>query len=310
MRIFYLIIIAILLFIVYTYIFPKHHIVFESFENIHENIGNYLSNYYYKLFISILQQQDFVFESPSNAIFLNKLPQNIPFIQNIQIYDALTKNNITYDGYKSYESVSFWEFRNKSSDVIHTTMKPVMHTIIKNALTDSGLHDGMNTNTVIHFRCADTPFEKNFHYHFQRYQYFKDALEKIENENKTIVLLYNNTHLSDEKQKNTCNIYVKKLTEYLESHGYIIDVQSKTNVEDFATMFFAPAVISTSSSFSFMSGFFGNGQYIQPTFFNGDYVEQCTDCSDFILKGYNISHKNVDDYHDIDTVYKLLITTQ
>jgi hypothetical protein len=283
---------------------------FESFENIHENIGNYLSNYYYQLFICILQRQDFVFESPSNATFLNKLPQKIPFIQNIQIYDALTKHNITYDAYRNYESTAFWEFRNRRSEFIHNTMKPLMHHIIKNALIESGLHSGMNTNTVIHFRCADTPFEKNFHYHFQRYQYFKDALEKIENENKTIVFLYNNTHLSNESQQNTCNIYVEKLTEYLESIGYKVNIQSKTNVEDFATMFFAPAVISTSSSFSFMSGFFGNGQYIQPTFFNGDYVEQCTDCSDFILKGYNISHREVEDYHDIDTVYKLLITTQ
>jgi hypothetical protein len=259
------------------------------------------------LFISILQQQDFVFESPSNSPFLNKLPKKIPFKENAYIYDALSKNNITYDGYKSYEAVAFWEFRNQNSEIIHSIMKPVMHDIIGNALMDSGLKPDKNDNTVIHFRCADTPFEKNFHYHFQRYPYFTDALEKINNENKTILFLTNNAHLSNDQQKETCNIYVKKLTEYLEKNGYTVSIKSATNLEDFATMFFAPAVISTSSSFSFMSGYFGNGQYIQPTFFNAQYEEQCTDCGDFILKGYNISHRDVEDYHDIDTVYKLLI---
>ena len=70
-------------------------------------------------------------------------------------------------------------------------------------------------------------------------------------------------------------------------------------------MFYAPAVISTISSFSFMSGYFGNGIYIQPSMMQNDN-ESCLDCNN-PYKGYNIPHNKVSEYHNVDEVYKLLI---
>ena len=76
-------------------------------------------------------------------------------------------------------------------------------------------------------------------------------------------------------------------------------------MDDFAKMFFAPVIISTHSSFSFMAGYFGEGIYTQPTFIINN-EEQCTDCGDFVYKGYNIRHDHIDNYHNIDQVSELL----
>ncbi len=53
-----------------------------------------------------------------------------------------------------------------------------------------------------------------------------------------------------------------------------------------------------------MSGYFGNGIYIEPNTMFGD--NECSDC-ETEYKGYNIPHDKVNDYHNIDEVYKLLI---
>jgi hypothetical protein len=275
----------------------------ENIGNIKENIGNYLSSYYYELFISILQQKDFEFIINSNSLFIKDLPTKIPYINHSYIYDILQNNNITYKEYINNDPNAFWELNNKKKEIIHQTMKPLMYTIIENALLKSNLYKKVY-HTIIHFRCADTPFIRHNTYHFQKYKYFIDAIEEIGN--KTIILLTNNTHLSNENQQTSCNIYVSKLSHYLETNGYTVSIQSESKLDDFATLFFAPAVISTSSSFSFMSGYFGNGKYIQPTYYFNN-KEICNECSSFIYKGYNIKHEDVINYHDIDNVYKMLL---
>ncbi len=281
----------------------------DNFENINTNMGNHLADYYYYLFLSILQKKDFKYnESPYT--FLKSLPTYIPFDDNIDIYNKLSDNNIKYDDYKDYAWLSFWECKNKNSEIIHSIMKPLMNKIIKTALIENQLKKNVS-NIIIHFRCADTPFIKSHHYHFQRYQYFKDILDNLKNQTlndnlNSITILTSNKWLSNEKQQKTCSIYVLKLKEYLESIGYSVNIDDTgDNLDDFAKMFFAPVIISTHSSFSFMSGYFGEGIYRQPTFIIND-EEQCTDCGDFVYKGYNIKHQDIDDYHNINKVSELL----
>jgi len=275
----------------------------ESFENINENIGNYLSAYYHNLFLSILNKKDFKYNS-SNSLFLNKLPTFLSYDKYSDIRDKLILENIKYNDYEKYDSLSFWEFKNKNSEIIHSIMKPVIHKIIEDSLTSSGLKHESN-NIIIHFRCADTPFLKSHHYHFQKYKYFKDALSQYDNKN--VLILTNNKHGSTEEEQKSCDIYTSKLAEYIKSIGYKVNIESGTNVDDFSKMFFSrDGVISTGSSFSFMAGYFGNGKYIQPTVTDRSNIEQCLECSDFIYKGYNINHSDVKDYNNIEQVYKLL----
>ena len=67
-------------------------------------------------------------------------------------------------------------------------------------------------------------------------------------------------------------------------------------MEDFATMFYAPATISTGGSFSFMSAFFGKGSFITAP---SEPIQDCKKCG-FIKPQYNIEHDDVSSYYDMD----------
>ena len=153
---------------------------------------------------------------------------------------------------------------------------------------------------IIHFRCADTPFIKSGFYYLQKYEYFKKILRQYSYNNVTILSCTD--HLSNEKNRETCQGYVKLLKNELKDFNPLI--KCGTNVDDFVSMFYAPLVISTQSSFSFMSGYFGNGIYIEPNTMIDN--KECSDCESQ-YKGYNVPHTEVEDYHNIEDVYLLLI---
>lgn len=266
----------------------------ESFENVTIHIGNVFSAYYYRYFMSILKKEDFNYEN--NEKFIDLFPKFIPF--NEEIFNKL--NDIQYENYENYEDFAFWTSDTKEKQKIHSIMKPYINKIMSDTFVKNNLQKEVKY-PIIHFRCADTPFVKHHQYYFQKYKYFKDALDSLPKFDE-IIILSCNSHLASEENKNSCNKYVELLTNELKE--YNPKIQCGTNVDDFISMFYAPAVISTQSSYSFMSGFFGNGTYIQPNFMNNN--EECSTCeSDY--KGYSIEHNIVNDYHNIDEVYKLLI---
>jgi hypothetical protein len=158
----------------------------------------------------------------------------------------------------------------------------------------------------IHFRCADTPFNREWLYHFQYYSFFKEALHKIEEKlgkKYDSVNLYScNTHLADEKMQESCTKYTESLVTYIEGLGYKCNVMCNSNIDDFAMMFYAPAVISTISSFSFMSGFFGDGMFIASNIIRST----CSQCDEWNIKDMNLLHEKVPDYHDTEYVIRKL----
>ena len=279
----------------------------ENYENINMDIGNTLSDYYYKYFISILKKEDFEYISKNifnknNEVkesnnFMDSFPKRIKF--NEEIYNKLKINNIDYEKYKYQMSVGFWTSETKEKLLIHSIMKPYMNKIFDETYKNLNLNKKQEF-PIIHFRCADTPFIKHPYYYFQKYEYFKNILSKYNY--KKITILSCTEHLSNEKNIDSCNKYVELLKEQLKE--YNPDIKCGTNVDDFVSMFYAPLVISTQSSFCFMSGYFGNGIYIQPNTMLSD--NECSDC-DSDYKGYNLPHNLVNDYYNIDAVYKLLI---
>jgi hypothetical protein len=268
----------------------------ENFENVSINIGNILCVYYYKYFISLLKKEHFYYEN--NDSFINLFPKFIQFDQ--EISNLLDEKKITYEKYKNYDDVSFWGSETKEKQIIHDIMKPYMNKIMTSVFEDNKLKKEVKY-PIIHFRCADTPFIKQRHYYLQKYKYFKDVLESVPKFDK-IIILSCNTHLSSKKNEESCGEYTHLLKDQLKE--YNPEIECGTNVDDFISMFYAPVVISTQSSFSFMAGFFGNGTYIQPNFM--DENKECNDCESK-WRGYSISHEMVDDYHQIKEVYKLLI---
>jgi hypothetical protein len=305
-----ILIFIIIIFLIYTsYIKSKEH--FNKNNNVSLNIGNVLSAYFYDLGKAIINQEDFKYQQ-YDEIFFKNLPTEIKINELNDIYNCFIKNNITAQFFKDYYGDGIWECINKNKENYNKCMKPIINKILNEAFIKSNLVKDTK-DVVIHFRCADTPFVRHFAYHFQKYKYFKDALDKIKqttnifNNTNKIIILYNNTHLSNENNMKACDIYVNELKKYIINLGYNVNIESYSNIDDFAIMFYAPAVISTHSSFSFMSGFFGMGKFISAGhFYENETIEKCDECDNWLYKGYDLMHKDVVDYYDTNTVINQL----
>ena len=202
--------------------------------------------------------------------------------------------------------ISTWQINGDQTYNFWICMKPLIHKILDDTFQKCDLVKNVE-NPIIHFRCADTPFIKQDGYHFQYYTFFKNSLEKISTKlNKKydkVDIMSCSFHRSGKEQQDSCGIYAKSIKEYLKTIEYESNIICNSNIDDFASLFYAPAVISTHSSFSFMSGFFGKGMFISTEFHEG---KQCENCDDSILYGYNLLHNQVDDYNNTDTVVDLL----
>lgn len=292
----------------------------EPFENIPVNIGNYISLYFYKLGLCILQKKDFHYDDinedyikrtdKKNTSFIKHLPHSIQYDHD-DVYNYFLKNGVTYDNMKDRVSTSAWFIADDTMMHFWIGLKQVVHDILDNAFTKSNLVIRVDS-PIIHFRCADTPYERNPQYHFPKYSFYKNALKTIADRNgetyKKVLVYSCSSHMSNEKMVKGCSEYADKLCNYLESVGYNAKPECNSNIEDFAKMFYAPGVISIGSSYSFISGFFGNG-----VFLSTEHIEEkegvpgCTICNEWTLKG-KVKHSQVDDYYDVNAVDKILLT--
>ena len=302
-----LVFILFLLNLIYLYIFSRSKI--EHFENIKLNIGNEICDYFYHLGKCILQKKDFNIDANKykNITFFEHLPTSLPYNYD-SIYNELQSYNITYNNFSDKIgncAACAWEILNNDRYYFWKCLKPMAHDIMENAFKKSGLAKEVS-NPIIHFRCADTPFIKQDGYNLQKYQFFKDSLEKIQSEKqldiKSVYLMSCSTHRSNINQQESCKKYSGSLSDYLNSIGYQCETICNSNIDDFAMLFYAPAVISTSSSYSFMGGFFGNGIFLSTE----NLLGKCDSCNDWMLYGYNLPHKDVDDYLDYNSVISLL----
>lgn len=288
--------------------YNSYNNVLENFENIPENIGNVLVGYFHGYSVSICNQTNFTHNIESSSDIIKYLPTNITF--DPELYSKFNNSNITLEKLTQTEVVALWHCDKDWIIDLWTILKPKIHSILSDALSKSGLSSIHNKYPIIHLRCADVPFSKHRQYFLQRYDFFKDALSRVDfsnNPDKTVVITSCSTHLSWEREQESCSKYVKNLMDYLDSEGYNCITQCKTNVEDFVDIFYAPFVISTGGSFSFISGFFGDGEFVS-TEHKEENKSTCnnSNCNRVFIKGYNISHSVVDSYYDVDSVYKLL----
>ena len=266
------------------------------------HIGNYLAVYCVYMASAFLQKKHFRFTYIDKP-FLKNLPLYIKF--NKDIYDKLIKEGFTYISLNLYLiKDGYWEIYSNKREKFWLIMKPLIKEIIDNTLKKSGLYEEV-LYPVIHFRCSDVPFVKHYAYKLQKYTFYKDSLEKIKRKSginyDTVILLTSSIHRSNNKNREACEIYTQSLKKYIESIGYKVIIQSKSAEQDFATLFYAPAVISSGSSFSFMSGFFNDSLFISE-----GHHSNCTGCSEWLVHGYSIDHKNVKSYYDTDKVISLL----
>jgi len=274
-------------------------------------LGNYLSCYFYNIGVAFLHGKNFKTKINKNKdMFTNYLPEKVAFDQSVQdafisvgINDVSLQNELgKIDG----KCISAWSIMTKERETFWKIMKPTINTILKDALEKSELEKLIDA-PVIHYRCSDIPINKSEYYHFQKYSYFRDGLDMIQRKTgkkyDKVYICYCNTHISNEKNQESCDKYVGSLTEYLESLGYSVVMKCQSVNEDFATMFYAPAVISTTSSF--FAGFFSDGVFIS-SIYDEKLNRQCDDCDDWLQSGYTLKHSQVDDYHKTAKVIDIL----
>ena len=299
-----------ILIIILSFIFLFHikHIIFgfykyfvNGFYSSPNEIGNTLCSYFHKYALSICNKQDFTCKT-DNYDIVKYLPEHIPFDSNI--YDQFQENNITIDKINSKCTMCIWHCDEQWIYNFWTILKPTVHKILNNAIEKSNLKNTIKY-PIIHFRCADVPFIKHNKYYLQRYSFFKEALGKVTfNDNdRTVIIMNYLKHRSDNESANCCNKYLNNLVKYISDLGYTCILQSKSSFEDFSDLFNAPYVISTGGSFSFMSGFFGHGKFIS-TEHCQENNNCCKDCGDIFTPNYNIHHKLINSYHDVDNVEK------
>jgi hypothetical protein len=299
----YILIIILIILIIVTLISIK---IYEKYSNIKLDIGNEITKYFYKLGLSILQKKDFNNDINYNEhFFFQSLPTHIKY-EFDDIHNCLISQGINYENFSNIPDVTLWEIINDNRLIFWKCLKPLINKILDETFKKCDLIKKVEY-PIIHFRCADTPFLKHSSYFFQYYPFFIEALEKsfkINNKRyDKIQIMYCNFHNSNDNQKKSCDIYSKSLQDFLKENNFDSEIICNSNIDDFATLFYSPVVISTSSSFSFMSGFFGNGVYISTELID---KKTCNLCNEIILHDYNLKHENVDDYNNTDVVVNLL----
>jgi len=284
----------------------------ENFENIKVDIGNFLCSYYYNISLHFIEGKDYFQEIPEYD-FVKYLPKHVKIDENLRkklIENHFTKevlieemNNNTISG--------TWFINNDRIALYWEIMKPFVYKILDNAFQQSKLKETAINETketiCIHFRCSDVPFIGSPHYHLQKYSFYKKCLEDISHlKYKKIKFISCSFHKSQENTKKACDKYIEDLIQYLKQLGYNVEIQCKSNIEDFAYLFYAPVTISTGGSYSFMSGFFGNGIFMAEGHDHEEFPEKkCTSCN-WLKHGYSLNHSLVKDYMDTDNVISLL----
>lgn len=304
--------IIILLIIVFVNVYVIKQI--EKFTNISLDIGNFLCMYFYNAALQFINGTDCVQEVPEEE-FLKYFPAFLPLDTKIQqefITNGFTKEELEKE--MNYNTIGgTWLINNNRRELFWVIMRPYVNKILENAFVLTGLKENAIENTketiCIHFRCSDVPFIRHNQYHLQKYSYFKKCLEEVSHLGyKKIKLVSCSFHRSMEDNQKACTKYIDSLVQYLSSLGYSVEIQCKSNIEDFATLFYAPVSISTGSSYSFMSGYFGNGIFMAEGHYIDDEkipVSQCTNCK-WLKHGHCLKHSDVKDYYDTDAVIKSL----
>ena len=292
-------------------------------------MGNHLVFYYHALVSAIIDERNFFDEQrdfQTGDVFLRELPGSFSYSRELIAYHKILEQQgwtMSQFQHAVPMGVAFWETTERRIEKIHETMRPLMHHILSNALEQAGLYVSID-RPVIHFRCADTPFIRHPSYNLQKLCFFTQALQDAERALGTnitrfidVTLLSSVKHSSQndleqpDLDHNACVDYMGYVVLELQEAGYKVEIINNGSVlEDFARLFYAPVVISTSSSFSFFACYFGDGWCATATHGRTQQgVEFCEGCSDRMYLGVNLNHADVVDYHDTRTVLSQLKTS-
>lgn len=284
---------------------------------IHSSIGSYLNVYFSKLLKHSLLNEELP-ESYKKALVGKNQNEVLAFYRALPLSIDLTDeekmllDNIPVNIWpkRSHWNPSHWKrFVNLHYLDYHKVVASVSQRIIKNALSEIGFERNIE-HPVIHYRLSDVPFCRSKGHHLYKYSFYLWALEKLsfsDEGNKTVIIVSSNSHKSNSDKKVAAEKYLKAFIQFLNENGYNTIIQSGTIIEDFATMVFSPALISSSSAFSFHAGL-ANDRIFLSALMGHEYKGRffTVDNCEWMCPDLPVLHKDVEDYFDTEAVIKLL----
>lgn len=216
----------------------------------------------------------------------------------VQLHNYITRDDATWSSLDSTGAdkknyLYYWQ-----------TIRPIMREFYAEHLMPINV-----TVPVVHFRCSDSPFNRNVQYHLTKSSSVSWIADQIKQRGfKNIILLSCSSHHTMDKK--SCAKYTKEYAQLFSKQGLQVSVQCNSVLHDFSMMVNSPLLISlNASSYSFMAGVAKNPKdYISCNMgieINGKYHLQTQ--ADWILDpNPPLLHSEVQDYSDTKTVTQKL----
>jgi len=289
--------------IIYYIILYINYYQNDNFINLKTQIGNYTCWYFTKMGISFYYNEDFYNDNKDEiTVNDNKLPDFIP-VNNI-IHEELQiipqEKIVKFKDRIREHQWCTWYIDDNDLNLFWLILKPTINTILNKFFINAKLNFDIK-HPIIHFRCSDVPFVRSDHYKISKLEFYYKNIIKLAPDTKEIYICYDNNHNSNDENKIICNFIYTLIEKYFYERNIKIINISKSSIEDFANIFYAPIVISSGGSFSFMSGFFGNGKFISASH---DY-KNCNECY-WIDSSYEINHVEINSYYNLEEIEKKL----
>lgn len=283
------------------------------------SMGNILAGYIYDLSLDHYHGQEFHWQSDYRSYlgqfpFIELLPKRLPYDRSIG--RALRKIPSIESILKFPRGSTYlWVVHNNDHHALWQAVRGKMHTILDTTLASAKLKPRMGSERypIIHWRCSDVPFLRFNEYHFALYAFYLESLRAATERgiDTTTVMVIGGSSQHGAKQRSylACAEYLNALIEFLRANGYpnvFISDNNANNVEDFGTLFYAPAVISAGSSFSFLAGYLGCGSFFSAGHFyeiDGKFSNECDECSAWLFPtNFSLLHRDVVDYYNTHRV--------
>lgn len=268
-------------------------------------LGNIMASFFYATNTNLVDvgQVNFYIEQINKMhdselkIFYQKLPWQSKFSVNL-INNYISKDE---DAWSSLDSngankphyLEFWQ-----------KVRPIMQNFYAQHLPPVA-----TTNPVVHFRCSDSPMNRNIQYHLTKTATVAWMAEQIKKRGySNITFLSCNTH--HKLDNNSCARYADYYIKLFNQHGIQTNVACDSVLYDFSLMYNSPLLVSlNTSSFSFMAGIAKNpSDYISCNMgieIKGKYHKQ--KIADWTLDNSEpLLHQNVLDYSKTEDVIKQL----
>ena len=279
------------------------------------SIGNVLVSYFSGIGVASLQHTSFdisnIDSNFSEIPILRTLPR---VLDQIELLDQKMKH-VSYEGaisssptFAKYPYISCWEIHSVERIKFWLALKPLANFLLHNMFLLNNIQPIVR-HPVIHFRCGDVPFLRHGLYKFAKYSFYLDALNEFKEngiDTSKVYLMFSNGHGTDWRLKEKSTEYATDLKRCLNEHGYPVEIISNSNIEDLSIMFYAPGVISSCGSFSFIGGLFGVGKFIMNDHSDFPGMKDLPSEYNFIKQGYTINHSEIADYYDTSTVIRRL----